>query len=565
MKLRDYQQPVVDQLYDAWWRVRSVLVVIATGGGKTVVFCHVVAKHDGYAVVVVHRKEILRQISVTLARFGVRHRVIGSANTVRSIRRKHVKEFGRSYVDDNAIIAVASAQTLSSKRARASGSLSKFLALCTLGVFDEGHHYIQGGSWGSTPELLPDTCKLLFVSASPERADGKGLGSHASGYVDEMILGPSTRWLIDQGYLKPIKHYTPPGGVDYDGVPVTAKGELNTREMRKRIADSQLVGNVVEHHAKFSNGWPTIVFANDVETSNELADQFGGAAVALDGGSDPLHRERAMDEFGERGGVIVNVDLFDEGVDISGVAVVVMARKTLSLSKYLQQGGRALRPVYAEGRDLSSAEGRKAAIAASPLPHAIIIDAVGNYDQHMGLDWPRSWSLDDAESGERAAPSDTVPQYTCLGCSQPYPKFLTACPHCGAEPPEPAGRAAPEAVAGDLVLLDDTVLHKLVDKARRANLQGDEYAAEQIRRAVPRIGRAKDQRHQAERLTERHALRVVVDSWARLHSRLTERELDKLFYIVSGCDKHTAFTLNAKDTAALTARITNNMTRGLTT
>ena len=65
--------------------------------------------------------------------------------------------------------------------------------------------------------------------------------------------------------------------------------------------------------------------------------------------------------------VLLNVDLFDEGLDVPGIECVIMARPTKSLGKYLQMVGRGLR--IAEGK-----------------PHLILIDHVGNVtDPMLGL------------------------------------------------------------------------------------------------------------------------------------------------------------------------------------
>ena len=98
IKLRkDYQLPVKNAIMEAWQKVRAVLAVMATGGGKTVVFASIIHDHNGASAAVVHRKEIVVQISCSLALLGVKHRVVAPPATVRLARRKHLEKFGKSY------------------------------------------------------------------------------------------------------------------------------------------------------------------------------------------------------------------------------------------------------------------------------------------------------------------------------------------------------------------------------------------------------------------------------------------------------------------------------------
>ena len=44
MKLRNYQTKAVDAIFEAWQKFKSVLVVLPTGCGKTVVFASVIQR-----------------------------------------------------------------------------------------------------------------------------------------------------------------------------------------------------------------------------------------------------------------------------------------------------------------------------------------------------------------------------------------------------------------------------------------------------------------------------------------------------------------------------------------
>lgn len=559
LRLRGYQEAFVDAIHTTWGSVRSVLGVLPTGAGKTVCFAAIIHDHIGASAAVVHRKEIVGQISQALARLEVRHRVVAPSPVVTRIRRKHLQEFGKSYVDPHALAGVVSVQTLTSGASGKNRELRKWLKQVTLGVFDEGHHYVEQGLWARAVHAMGDA-KLLFVTATPERADGKGLGAEADGFAETMVEGPTTRWLIDEGFLCKFKYKAPSTDLDVSNIPLTASGDLNTKAMRKRIVESHLVGDVVAQYKRFTPGKRAIVFANDVATAEEIADKFNAgrvAAAALSGETDQGERDRMLDAF-ESGGlsVLVNVDLFDEGFDVPAVEVVILARVTESLAKYLQMVGRALRVVYAPGHDLATTQGRLDAIAAGPKPYAVVLDAVRNWERHGMPNWPRVWSTAGREKGSRGTAGDLIPQRVCTACTQPYERFYGACPYCGEPVPEPAGRSAPEQVDGDLTELDVDAMSVLFEKMRRADMDEQEYALDQARRGIPSIGRRRDMKRHVDGRHRREVLRNLVAWWVGCQP--ADRPLGekhKRFYHRFGIDIGTAFTLNTKDTDALIERI----------
>lgn len=559
IKLRaDYQLPGKNKIMQAWQRVRAVLFVCPTGGGKTIIFASIIHDHNGAAAAVVHRKEIVGQISLSLAALEVKHRIIAPPKTIKLIRRKHLKKYGRSFIDDHARVGVVSVQTLTSKSSGNNVKLQSWLNQITLCVYDEGHHYVKQGLWAKAVDCMKNA-KLLFVTAVPERADGKGLGADADGYAEEMVEGPTTRWLMDQGYLSCFTYKAPSTDLDLTGLAVTASGDFNATALRARVVESHIVGDVVSHYRTHADGLRAIVFASDVKTAEEMAESFrqaGYTSVALSGNTDSAVRDRELEKF-EAGTlqVLVNVDLFDEGFDVPAVECIIHARPTQSLNKNLQMDGRGFRPVYADGYDLSTKAGRLAAIKAGPKPRCVILDLVRNWERHGMPDWPRIWSLKGKEKGTRDGGDDTIPQRVCVACTGPYEAFYKACPYCG-HVPVPAGRSLPEQVEGDLLELDVEAMAALFDKMNKADMSDEDYRADQISRHIPGIGRNADmKRHRAGKY-RRQVLRELVAWWfGAAPSGRPEGESYKRFYLFFGVDAATAFTLNASDTDALIERI----------
>jgi superfamily II DNA or RNA helicase len=483
------------------------------------------------------------------------------------IRRRHLKLFGKCYIDPHAAAGVVSVQTLSSRGADKNAELQRWLQQITLAVFDEGHHYVTTGLWAKAVEAMGDA-RLLFVTATPERADGKGLGLNASGFAEVMVEGPPTQWLIDNGFLARFRYVAPDSDLDVSGLAVTPSGDFNPKALRERIVDSHLVGDCVAHYKKFTNNGRAIVFVPDVETAHEFAAAFNSGGVeasALSGETDEGERDRELERF-ESGElkVLVNVDLFDEGFDVPQVEVVILARKTESLGKFLQMCGRSFRPVYADGFDLCTVEGRLAAMAASDKPEALIIDPVRNWERHGMPNWPRQWTLEGRSGGGRGSATDTVPQRVCTGCTQPYEAFYVACPYCGMEP-VPAERRTPEQVDGDLMELDVEGMAALFEKMQKADMTDEEFGADMRARNVPGIGQARQLRAHRAAKHRRAVLHELVGWWIGAQPQERPmREKHKRFYCRFGIDIGTAHALDEKDTDALIERIQQRFAEDIT-
>jgi superfamily II DNA or RNA helicase len=556
--LRDYQQEVDKDIDLAFEQHNRVLTVMATGAGKTVLFASRIARHIGAAAVVVHRKEIIAQISLALAKLEVKHRIVAPDSVIRMIRRRHLKKLGKSFINTGSEVGVISVQTITSAGASRDRRVQQWIKRVSLTVLDECHHYTQHGKWGRTLEIFQHS-RILGVTATPERADGKGLGAHADGFAEVMVLGPSSHDLIQEGYLCPFSYHAPTPDLDLSDIPITTSGDVNTQKMRARIEGSRLVGDIVEHYKRFALGKRTIVFANDVATAEEHAEAFkaqGIHAVALSGATDPIVREKTLDAFedGTGASVLINVGLFDEGFDVPAVEAVIMARATMSVARYLQMIGRALRPVYREGADLSTAVSRREAI----IGKAVIIDAMANWERNGMPTWPRAWSLDSRERTSRSSGPDTERQRLCTNilCNQPYPAFHKVCPACGSAP-EPQGSAPVDRVEGDLTELDVSAMNALFAKLRKANMSEADYQRSQIARNMPLIARGADLKRFRQAKARRATLEELMAWWCGFQPGRSQSELQRRFYYRFGIDMVTARTLDAKQTDALIQRITD--------
>lgn len=335
IQLRGFQNRVKGQIYKAWSDgKRNVMPVIPTGGGKTVLFASIIAENQGPSVAIAHRQELTSQISLALARNGVRHRVIGQKALIRDIVNMHMSEVGRDYTNMYAPVAVAGVDTLLNHDPK-----DMWLKQVTLVVQDEGHHVLTDNKWGQAMAMFPNA-RGLFPTATPKRADRKGLGRHADGLVDAMVVGPSMRELIDMGFLTDYRIFAPPCDVDISHVAVSeSTGDYNQVQLRNTMHESKsIVGDVVSHYIKIANGKLGVTFAVDVEEATKIATAFrlaGVPAEVVSAKTPTSLRQNILKRFKAREVLqLVNVDLFGEGFDLPAIEVVSMARPTMSFSLF---------------------------------------------------------------------------------------------------------------------------------------------------------------------------------------------------------------------------------------
>lgn len=572
-QLRGYQLQLKQGIYDAWrGGAQCVVGVTATGSGKTVTMASMAAELSGRGLVQAHRAELVGQLSIALAREGVRHNIIAAKKNIKAIAGAHMEEFGRVFYDPRANWCVASVDTLI-KRPDPMAHLVNWV------FTDEGHHVLAENKWGKAMSAYPNA-KRLLMTATPCRADGQGLGLHHDGLADAMVLGPGLAQLMAEGYLTTYRVAVPlASDLDISDVHITAGGDYNQQEGARAVKRSKkIVGDIVQNYRENAPGKLAIVFAADIEHAQTITDAFNAAGVAaalVTGETDEGDRRDTMKRFKARQlHVLVNVDLFGEGVDVPAVEVVIMARLTASFSLFSQMIGRMLRLFITP--ELMAAWGtftpaqRHAHIAASPKPFGVLFDHVGNvyrefkvgntvYGGYPKLSLPEgftNWDLDRRQRRSSGA-GEGIPQRMCTGCFKPYERIYDACPYCGADAPPPALRGGPQQVDGDLRYLDEQILATC--RSQLIAIDGQPRIPQNV---SPVVQAAMIKTHH-ERQRQQAFLRQAIAQWAGWHHMDSEAVNHRRFFHTFGVTTVQAITLGAGDAAKLTERINNDMERYL--
>lgn len=546
MQLRDYQIELRDGIYAAWKTHRIVGAVSPTGSGKTVLFSHIIHNTDVPRVVLAHRQELVEQISLAIAREGTRHQILGASHTINLATRAHREELGVDFYDPNAPVVVASVQTLLSRQDR----LAKWAEAIELFCIDEGHHVLRDNQWGKAVALFRNA-KGLLVTATPCRADRKGLGANADGVIEVLVEGRSMEWHLQNGSLCPYVIYAPKTHdlkLTEDMISKST-GDYQSKKLDLAMRKAKsLVGDVVNSYLKFARGKQGVTFTHSVEAADTIAQAYrasGVNAVALNGGTDRGKRADQIREFRNRGiQQIVNVDLLGEGFDVPGIEVVSFARPTESFALYSQQFGRALRPLPGKER-------------------AIIIDHVGNVARHSLPDAPRIWTLDRVEKKVAKKDPDIMPVRTCPSCIKMYEAFHKVCPFCGWHP-VPTSRSDLEQVDGDLEELSPEYLAQLRAAVAKVNMPVKELAKKFDYAGAPFAAKIGAMKTHTERQRAQVQLRDSMALWGgyQRHMQRPDHESYRRFYLRFGVDVLSAQALGARDALDLKERVDEHISRG---
>lgn len=398
MEARDYQLDALEAVFREWQKVRSTLVVMATGLGKTILFAKVIERiQPKRTLVIAHRKELIEQAvdkiyKATELRCGV--------------------EMGDIRVVDEdwwakAPVVVATVQTLNAgngKRMRR-WKPEEFGLI----VIDEAHHicadtYRKVIDYFSTnPDL-----KILGVTATPDRADEKALGQifESTAFQFDILEGCNNGWLV------PVtQQFCTVSSLDFSHVR-TCAGDLNEGDLARIMEAEENVQGVCHPSLEVLYGlepktlsnvpvpeWTNylsslgrtprraIVFTVSVaqaEACSAILNRVVPDIAAWVCGKTPKdEREDILKDYQSgKVPVIVNCGVLTEGFDAPATEIIFMARPTKSRSLYCQMIGRSTRTLTGLVDGCVTVEGRKELIAKSAKPFCRIIDFAGNSGRH---------------------------------------------------------------------------------------------------------------------------------------------------------------------------------------
>lgn len=332
--LRPYQREACDAIVGEFSRGRrSTLLVLPTGGGKTIVaskLAHYAVENVGKVLMLSHREELVRQ---AVDKFG------RAAQLQMAVEMADETTGGAIWMVDGVSASVPTLGRKGSKRL-ADYAPDAFGLI----IVDEAHHAVAAGYrriLGHFPQA-----RVLGLTATPDRLDGQGMGQ----VFESVAYAYDIRQAIADGYLAPIvQRVIEIESMELRSVKVRA-GDFQAGELEAEMLKDETLHAVAKVTVQEAGDRPTLVFASGVAHANALQgllNHYTGrddAAVTITGETPKHIRDRAVREFGA-GGVqfLTNVGVFTEGFDVPPTACVVMARPTKSRALYAQCVGRGTR------------------------------------------------------------------------------------------------------------------------------------------------------------------------------------------------------------------------------
>lgn len=213
-------------------------------------------------------------------------------------------------------------------------------------IVDEAHHatsdsYYEIFEYFGCMDANRRT-RLIGVTATPNRTDGKGLGS----VFQRIAATYGIRELVERGYLVPPRAVRVDTDTDISGVKMTA-GDFNQGQLEEAVNTDARNRLILDSYRQFAAGRFAIVFTSGVQHAIDLAAIFTAAGFpskAIYGAMDPDERKAALVAF-DRGELValMNFGVLTEGYDNPRVSCVILGRPTPSSLLLTQMVGRGLR------------------------------------------------------------------------------------------------------------------------------------------------------------------------------------------------------------------------------
>ncbi|WP_378946621.1 DEAD/DEAH box helicase family protein [Mesorhizobium sp. ANAO-SY3R2] len=328
--LRPYQEEACERLFDALEETGRAQIVLATGLGKTVVMAEVAARlfsdgrlENGRMLVLADKRELVRQLQ---SGFWAQ---LPKTVPTHLLAPEEEPSFWEG-------ITFATMQTV---HARLS-SLPTFDVV----FVDEAHHIGAPTYRDVLHNLAP--LRLAGVTATPWRGDEFD--------IDTLLGQPLVRVGISDGlkygYLSEVDYRLLADNIDWEFVQGASNFGYTVTELNKRLiipTRDEEAARVVASAFKSEGRRAGLVFSPSVAHADHFTAtlrMFGLRAESMYGSMLARERDKLMSQF-KRGliDVLCTVDLFNEGVDVPDVDLVVFMRATHSRRIFVQQLGRGLR------------------------------------------------------------------------------------------------------------------------------------------------------------------------------------------------------------------------------
>lgn len=414
MKLRDYQQEAVYSVFRYFdaekGKAGNPLILLPTGTGKSLVIAGFLKLlyewfPNQRVMMLTHVKELIAQNYDKLMKVwpeapaGIYSAGLGRKDVYNLITfggiasvAKHAAKFGKVdliFVDEAHLISPRDA-TMYKKFFAALREVNPYLKI--IGLTATPYRLGYGSIVKEDPEDDALFDKVTFDATTPD----------------------AFNWFLDQGYLLPVVPKRTKMELDISGVGKRG-GEFIAKELQNAVNRDDATLRALEEALEVGedrNSW--LVFCSGIEHAMDTASMLNDMGIpcgCIHSKLDAKERDEIIEKFksGEFR-ALTNNNVLTTGFDHPMLDLIIMLRPTASAVLWVQMLGRGTRPVYAEGFDLSTQEGRLQAIAASPKQNCMVLDFSGN-TRRLG---PINDPVKPKRPGEKG--SGTAPVKECPEC-----------------------------------------------------------------------------------------------------------------------------------------------------
>ncbi len=335
---RPYQQDAIDSMIEKISLPSKSLVSLPTGSGKSIVIADFVNRLRKPVIILQPSREILAQNREKLLTYVLRQNV-GTYSA--SFNKKQIRKY-----------TFATIQSVYKKQ--------ELFEDFPVVIIDEAHLYKQSGMFDKFIKGLRKP-KVFGLTATPFRMEQKKKYNYKKRKVhiysvlrmltqesfNEIIYTISTKELLEQDYLAPLKYITQPE-IPADFSLNSDKKVVESFQLQLELGGMDKVKKVVSAVKDYKS---VLVFCPSVNTARLMNEMTSNVSSAFVSGDTPAKkREKLIKDFKDgKTKVIYNCNVLTTGFDHPALDCIVLMRPTKSLNLYNQMIGRGVRK--AKGKD----------------------------------------------------------------------------------------------------------------------------------------------------------------------------------------------------------------------
>ena len=392
MKLREYQQELLDDILKAIPEHEKICVQLSTGGGKTVIFTELIKQLNSKTLIIVDSIDLINQTVATFKKKGID---IGALTA------------GKKIPENKVVVAMV---TTLFNRVKKNTNLLNDIQYT---IIDECHVWIFN-------KLFPylENSKIIGFTATPVRLKRYDYEENITAVevmndvYDILICGKPIEWLIENKFLVKDENYLI--DFDYSGLKTDSSGEFTVESMKK-VFQSEDYQKALKHtYEVYCLDKKTMIFTASTETNQIFAELFKDRNVKTYDSVNNKSNERdeIIDWFRNTpDAILINTGCFTKGFDVCDVESIIVARATKSLALWIQIVGRGARITNKTQKD-----------------KVIVIDGGNNITEHGTFSFNRDW---EKIFSDRKMKVKIEPQQECESCGFIFPEKDDKCPDCG--------------------------------------------------------------------------------------------------------------------------------------